>query len=62
MHFVRRKKIIDKKKDSGSEKQNLEIEVESDTEVTEKYPKNIVVNDGVPDVMLLTNEGRYKIL
>ena len=53
MHFVRRKKIIDKKKDSGSEKQNLEIEVESDTEVTEKYPKNIVVNDGVHDVMLI---------
>ena len=52
MHFVRRKKIIDKKKDSGSEKQNLEIEVESDTEVTEKYTKN-VVNDGVPDVMLI---------
>ena len=53
MHFVRRKKIIDKKKDFGSEEQNLEIEVESDTEVTEKYPKNIVVNDGVHDVMLI---------
>ena len=30
--------------------ENLEIEMEPDTDATEKHPENIVVDDGVPDV------------
>ena len=45
-----------------SEEENLAIEVEPDTEATEEHPENIVVDDGVPDVMFLTNEERYQRL
>ena len=36
-----------------SEEENLEIEVESHTETTEKQAENIVVDDGVPGLILI---------
>ena len=33
--------------------ENLEIEMELDTDVTEKHPENIVVDDVVPDVIFI---------
>ena len=45
-----------------SKEENLAIEGESDTEVTEEHPENIVVDDGVPNVIFVTYEELYQVL
>lgn len=36
-----------------AKKKNLEIKVETDTEVTKEHPENIAFKDGAPDVTFI---------